>query len=76
MGCTNSKKNKPHIFNEVINMYNEEYNLSSPTSISMSELSYMEPIKTKEQKRVEKIQITFREEYIKLNYLRKIKKFL
>ena len=65
MGCVNSKKIK------------KEDTAYSPSSIVLViqelELPMIELIKTKEQKRIENIQITFREEYIKLNYLRNLK---
>ena len=56
MGCINSKEIKEDM---------KEYSLSSQISISISELPYIEPIKTQEQKQIEKIQDIFREEYEK-----------
>lgn len=51
MGCINTKLiNKPK---------DDEISLES----SFSSLSYIEPIKTKEQKRIEYIQNLFKEEY-------------
>lgn len=58
MGCVNSKEIKEDI---------KEYSLSSLLSISISELPYIEPIKSKEQKRIEKIQNVFKDEYKKQN---------
>ena len=46
----------------------KEYSLSSQISISISELPYIEPIKTREQKQIEKIQTIFREEYKRKKY--------
>lgn len=54
MGCINSKEIKEDM---------KEYSLSS--SLSLSELSYIEPIKTTEQKQIEKIQDIFKVEYEK-----------
>ena len=59
MGCINSKK-----INEDV-----EKELSLSSQISFSELPYIEPIKTKEQKQIEKIQKIFREEYKNKNVL-------
>ncbi len=59
MGCINSKEIKEDV----------EKELSLSSQISFSELSYMEPIKTKEQKQIEKIQKIFREEYKNKNVL-------
>ena len=42
-----------------------ELSLSSQISISISELPYIEPIKTQEQIRIEKIQNIFKAEYEK-----------
>ncbi len=57
MGCINSKEIKEEV--------KQELSLSSQISISMSELTYIEPIKTKEQKQIEKIQEVFKVEYEK-----------
>ena len=43
----------------------QELSLSSQISISISELPYIEPIKTREQKQIEKIQEVFKVEYEK-----------
>lgn len=59
MGCVNSKEIKEDVVKE----------LSLSSSLSFSELSYIEPIKTKEQKQIEKIQTIFREEYKNKNLL-------
>ena len=70
MGCVNTKPNDCKNYNNSNAEYKEdkkEYSLSS-LSISFSELPYMEPIKTKEQRRIEYIQNTFREEYKRKKY--------
>jgi len=59
MGCVNTKK--------VAKIKTKELSLSSQISISISELSYIEPIKTKEQKRIEYIQEVFKAEFKKQN---------
>ena len=59
MGCIFTKEIKEDV----------EKELSLSSQISFSELSYMEPIKTKEQKQIEKIQKIFREEYKNKNVL-------
>jgi hypothetical protein len=46
----------------------KELSLSSQLSISISELPYIEPIKTREQKQIENIQTIFREEYKRKKY--------
>lgn len=61
MGCINSKEIKEDV----------EKELSLSSQISFSELPYIEPIKTKEQKQIEKIQKIFREEYKNKNVLYK-----
>lgn len=57
MGCIFTKE-----INEEVK---KELSLSSQISISISELPYIEPIKTKEQKQIDKIQTIFRLEYEK-----------
>ena len=57
MGCINSKEIKEDVVKEL--------SLSSQISISISELSYIEPIKTQEQKQIEIIQEVFKVEYEK-----------
>lgn len=65
MGCINTKTAgvaKP-VAGE------KELSLSSTCSgISISELPYIEPIKTREQKQIENIQTIFREEYKRKKY--------
>lgn len=61
MGCINTKK--------VAKENEKELSLSSTCSgISISELPYIEPIKTREQKQIENIQTIFREEYKRKKY--------
>lgn len=57
MGCIFTKE---EIKDEV-----KELSFSSQISISISELPYIEPIKTMEQKQIEKIQEVFKVEYKK-----------
>ena len=56
MGCIFTKPN----FSDVSKTFNKdevkELSFSSQISISISELPYIEPIKTMEQKQIEKIQ--------------------
>jgi len=59
MGCLFTKE-----INEEVE---QELSLSSKISISISELPYIEPIKTREQKRIEYIQNVFKDEYKKRN---------
>lgn len=60
MGCVSSNEKPKEV--------EKELSLSSQLSISISELPYIEPIKTREQKQIEKIQTIFREEYKRKKY--------
>jgi len=59
MGCLFTK--------EIMKEVEQKLSLSSQISISISELSYIEPIKTREQKRIEYIQNVFKDEFKKQN---------
>lgn len=63
MGCVNSKEKPKKVAKE----NEKELSLSSLFSVSISELPYIEPIKTKEQKRIEYIQDVFNQEFKKQN---------
>ena len=60
MGCVFTKED----YEEDIK---KELSLSEQISVSISELPYIEPIKTQEQKRIEYIQNVFKDEYKKQN---------